>query len=83
MMTKLENPFEELDAAQNECCQDDSNDAETKRERAKYYVVEIRHVATNQRELREFLEANDDLAGSCRLVKGNEIFAKRKTVYTF
>lgn len=55
---------------------------ELKREKAKFFVVkEVKFVAESIADLREFLEnAEDD---SVRVIKGMEVFPKKKTVYSF
>lgn len=55
---------------------------ELKREKAKFFVVkEVEFVAESIADLREFLEnAEDD---SVRVIKGMEVFPKKKTVYSF
>jgi hypothetical protein len=54
-----------------------------KRERAKFYIVNVAFVAQNQKELREYLEENDDTVKTYRIVKGVEITPKRKVAYVF
>lgn len=59
-----------------------SDTNEQKRERPKYYVVkEVEFCAESTADLREFLENNDD--ESVRVIKGFEVFPKKKTVYSF
>jgi hypothetical protein len=59
-----------------------SVEKEAKREKPKYFVViAVDFCAENTTDLREFLENNDD--ESLRVIKGFEIFPKKKTVYSF
>jgi hypothetical protein len=58
---------------------EDANDA--KREKPKYYVAtEIDFVAEGISELREILENND--VESVRVIKGFEVYPKKKIVYS-
>jgi hypothetical protein len=81
------NPFEELEGAIDRCEERseelEAEESGAKRERSKFYLAEIKFVAQNQRELREYLEENDNMKQDFRIVKGAEIFPKRKTTYTF
>lgn len=59
-----------------------SDTNEQKRERPKYYVVKaVEFCAESTSDLREFLENNDD--ETLRVIKGFEVFPKKKTVYSF
>lgn len=81
------NPFDELESTidrTEERSEDlEAEDSGAKRERSKFYLAEVKFVAQNQRELREYLEENDRLITDFRIIKGAEIFPKRKTIYTF
>ena len=55
---------------------------ELKREKPKFFVVkEVEFCAENNGELREFLENNE--TDTYRIIKGFEVFPKKKTVYSF
>lgn len=55
---------------------------EVKREKPKYYLVkEVEFVVEGLAELRENLEEND--IANVRVIKGFEVFPKKKTVYSF
>lgn len=81
-----ENPFDELDEAISNVVEEKVCEAmqdNMPKTRSKYYVVDVKFVAESLKELREFLENNDDIADSSRIVKGSEMIPKRKSIYTF
>lgn len=55
-----------------------------KREKSKFYIIPSAiFVANSQKELREYLEENDDIVRTHKIVKGIEVQAKRKVAYVF
>jgi hypothetical protein len=77
--------FDELESAVDETA-DEKEEAKAEKEgraKSKYFIVQVTYVAENQKELREYLEENDDVVKSHRIVKGFEILPKRKVAYVF
>lgn len=55
-----------------------------KRERQKFFIVSaVETVCETQKELRDWLEKNEEAAKSVRIVKGSEIVPKKKVAFYF
>jgi Mg2+/Co2+ transporter CorB len=79
-------PFETVEDIVDEIA-DESEEAEAKkekRERQKFFIVSaIECVCETQKELREWLEKNEETAKTVRIVKGSEIVPKKKVAFYF
>lgn len=78
-----ENPFSEIESCEPCACENAELIEKKQRNKTKYFVVDVKYVAFSQKELCEYLEANDDIAECSRIIKGDELVAKRKATYTF
>jgi hypothetical protein len=77
--------FDELESVVDEVA-DDKEEAKAEKEgraKSKFYIAQVVHVAESQKDLREYLEENDDAVKSNRIVKGFEVVPKRKVAYVF
>jgi hypothetical protein len=55
-----------------------------KREKQKFFVVSaIEAVCESQKELRDWLEKNEEAAKTVRIVRGSEIIPKKRVAYYF
>jgi len=54
-----------------------------KREKQKFFVVKVETIFESQKELREWLEKNEETAKDYRIVKGSEVLAKKKVAFYF
>jgi DNA-binding transcriptional regulator GbsR (MarR family) len=78
-------PFETVEDIIDEVA-DESEEQEAKRERRekqKFFVVKVETIFESQKELREWLEKNEETAKDYRIVKGFEILPKKKVAYYF
>ncbi len=82
----MTDPFETVEDIIDEVA-DEAEEAEAKREkreRSKFYAIRtVEAVFESQKELRDWLEKNEETAKEVRLVKGNEIMPKKKVAYYF
>jgi hypothetical protein len=81
----MTDPFEELEAVIDAVA--DQTDAEIakkeKRDRAKYYIVDVKHLCLTQKELREYMEQHYDDISTKKVIKGFELEPKKKVVIAF
>lgn len=55
-----------------------------KRERQKFFIVScVETICETQKELRDWLEKNEESAKSARIIKGTEIVPKKKVAFYF
>lgn len=54
-----------------------------KRERQKFFVVKIECAFESQKEVRNWLEANEITASDYKIIKGAEVVPKKKVAYYF
>jgi hypothetical protein len=81
----MKDVFDELESQVDEVA-DDKEEAKAEKEgrqKSKFFIVQVVHVSESQKDLREYLEENDDVVKSHRIVKGFEILPKRKVAYVF
>lgn len=79
-------PFETTEDIIDEIA-DSSEEAEAKREkreRQKFFVIRtVEAIFDSQKDLREWLEKNEETAREVRILKGSEIVPKKKVAFYF
>lgn len=78
-------PFETIENIIDEAT-DEAEEIEAKkekREKQKFFVTKVETIFESQKELREWLETNEETAKNYRIIKGFEILPKKKVAYFF
>lgn len=79
-------PFETTEDIIDEIA-DSSEEAEAKREkreRQKFFVIRtVEAIFDSQKDLRDWLEKNEETAREVRILKGSEIVPKKKVAFYF
>lgn len=82
----MKDPFETVEKVVDTIADEaEENEAKIeKREKQKFFIVSVvESICESQKELREWLEKNEETAKTVRIIKGSEIIPKKKVAYYF
>lgn len=81
----MKDPFETVEDIVDAVA-DESEELEAKREKRekqRFFVVKVETIFESQKDLRDWLEKNEETAKDYRIIKGSEVLPKKKVAFYF